>query len=67
MTQLESSVNNLPDRISSRLLSWQQQQDAKMADEMAKIIAFLVNDARLQQQQQLQQPSNGINGNRLPL
>lgn len=43
LSQLETSVANLPDDIASRLSDWQERQDRKIDHEMAKIRELLVD------------------------
>ncbi|KAL7468702.1 hypothetical protein ACHAXS_008928 [Conticribra weissflogii] len=43
LSRLETSVANLPDDIASRLSDWQELQDQKIDDEMAKIMELLVD------------------------
>ncbi|KAL3809672.1 hypothetical protein ACHAXA_004223 [Cyclostephanos tholiformis] len=42
LKKLESSINNLPDDIASRLVEWQISQEKKLADETERIMKMLV-------------------------
>ena len=42
LNRLESSINNLPDDIASRLVEWQISQEKKMAEDTERIMKLLV-------------------------
>ena len=41
--RLESSVNQLPEEISGRIVQWQEQQDGQLTNKLTKIKSFLLN------------------------
>ncbi|KAL7535301.1 hypothetical protein ACHAXR_006405 [Thalassiosira sp. AJA248-18] len=64
---LESSVNQMPDKISGRMQEWQMRQDERLANEFLKIESYLVNknDGEMSSSSSSSPPVNGappVNG-----